>query len=175
MALRLALAGLILLSAPATAYANLIWPVLFVEMRLLTIPVIAAGLLIESLMLRFGFGMSWLRSVLLAVTANAFSAALGAFLIPLAGIVWEIFPSLLIRPFVRGTFNPITWAGTFALAVAITASLEVLCLRFAFKTPWSRRRWQLWLGANAVTVALACVGLFFGPKDIQGYYPWLFG
>ncbi|MBO9546056.1 hypothetical protein [Caulobacter sp.] len=169
--------GLAAAAAPSIAHADMVWPALFLEPRLLSVPVVVLGLLIESAMLRFGFGLSWRRSALLAIVVNAVSAALGFFVIPLAGIAWEFFPGqVLYAIFDLGTFNPFTWTANFLLAVAITTGIEAACLRIGFKLPWSRMRWGLWLGANAVTVALAFLSFAIEPaNDQQLYYPWLIG
>ncbi|WP_341897795.1 hypothetical protein [Ferrovibrio terrae] len=160
---------------PSFARADVVWPALFIEPRLLSVPVVVLGLLIESAVLRFGFSMSWTRASLLATVSNAASAALGAVLIPASGIAWEFFPGILLyKIFDLGTFNPLTWTATFVLAVVITSGIEVICLRLAFKTPWSQSRWWLWLAANAATVGLAFLSLVIQPpSDVQLYYPWL--
>lgn len=166
----LAVAGL-----PSAAYADVVWPALFIEPRLLSVPVVVIGVLIEAAVLRFGFSMEWGRAGLLSLVCNTVSAALGTILLPLSGIVWEFFPGILLyRIFQLGTFNPVTWLATFVLAVAISSGIEVVCLRVIFKTPWNRRRWLLWFGANAVTAGLAFLSLIVTPvTDGRLYYPWL--
>ena len=61
----------------------------------------------------------------LTASANAVSAVAGIVLIPLAGFVWEVFPGSVINTiFSWGTFNPITWIGTFVLGCLINGWLE---------------------------------------------------
>lgn len=162
---------------PSVARADAVWPALFLEPRLLSVPVVVIGLLIEAATLCFGFGVGWPRSLLLAMVVNAASAALGVFLIPLAGIAWEFFPGLILYHwFDMGTFNPLTWGANFVMAVGITTSVEVLFLRLVFKVPWNWRRWATWSGANAVTVSLAFLSFAIEPvSDARLYYPWLIG
>lgn len=169
--------GAVLCLLPTAASANLIWPAALLEARLLSAPVIAAGLLIEIAVLRFGFRLGWARAALAATAVNAISAAIGLIAIPLLGIVWEIFPGILIhRALNVGTFNPVTWAATFAIAALVTALIEALALRWIFRLPWTCARSAIWLLANAVTVALAFLSFFVTPLDtMQPYDPWLFG
>jgi hypothetical protein len=160
---RLAIA-LTALAFPSAAHADVVWPALFVEQKLLSIPVIASGLLVEALVLRFCFRMNWKRAFTASVVVNAISTILGVLLIPLAGIGWELFPGIILyKSFNLGTFNPITWTATFLLALGITTSIEVACLRRLFGVPAGRRTWFLWTLANAVTVGLALASLVFQP------------
>lgn len=170
-----ALTALSVALAPGVAHADVAWPALFLEPRLLSVPVVVLGLLIEALALRLWFDMSWARAARAAIVVNAVSAALGVILIPLAGIAWEIFPGLVLYEALHmGTFNPLTWAATFVLALAVTTALEVACLRMLFKAPWSLRRWGIWLAVNAVTVALAFASFAIQPPNTQHLYrAWL--
>jgi len=160
---RLAVA-LTALALPSAAYADVVWPALFLERKMLSIPVIASGLLVEALVLRSIFAMNWKRAFKASLVVNAISTVLGVLLIPLAGIGWEFFPGLILyRQFDLGTFNPITWSATFLLALGITTSIEVLCLRRLFGVPAGRRTWLWWTLANVVTVGLAFVSLIIQP------------
>jgi hypothetical protein len=92
---------------------------------------------------------------------NAASALLGVFLIPIAGIAWEIIRGI-INPNV-GTFNPGTWAATFLLAVLINAALETFVLRRWFNQK-TRKKLFWWLCvANSLSVGLAFGSLYFRP------------
>jgi len=152
------------LVVPSAARADVVWPALFLERRLLSIPVILSGLLVEGLILRLCFAMTWKQALKASVVVNAISTALGVLLIPLSGIAWEFFPGILLyKGFDLGTFNPITWSATFLFALAITTSIEVLCLRRLFCVPAGRRTWIIWTLANAVTVGLAFASLTIRP------------
>lgn len=165
------------LLAPTAASANLIWPAAFVEGRLLSVPVIAAGLAVEIGVLRFGFGLGWGRAAIAAIVVNLISAAIGLVAIPLLGVAWEIFPGMLLsRLFDIHTFHPITWAATFVFALVVTTIIEVLALRWIFRLEATRPRWGLWLGANAASVASAFLSFFVTPMSATEVYdPWLFG
>jgi hypothetical protein len=149
---------------PAAAHADVVWPAIILEDRLVSVPPIAAGLMVEIAVLRFGFDLSWKRATLAGIVVNAISTVLGIPLIPLAGVAWEIFPGLVLYYGLGiGTFNPFTWVATFALAVAVTTAIETICLRKLFKVPWSKARWRLWAAANGVSVAVAFATFWIHP------------
>jgi hypothetical protein len=163
------------ISIPAVARADMVWPAIFLEPRLVSIPVIGLGYLVEALVLHRAFAMAWPKALLASGVVNAISAAIGLIAIPLAGIGWEIFPGILLyQTFNMGTFNPVTWTASFVLATGITTAIEVGCLRWIFKVPASRRTWAIWFLANAVSVGLAFLSFFFAPVDEAHFYrPWL--
>jgi hypothetical protein len=142
----------------------MVWPALLLEQKLLSVPVIASGLLVEALVLRFWFAMNWKRAFTASVVVNAISTVLGVLLIPLAGVGWEIFPGLVLYKVLDvGTFNPFTWSATYLLALGINTSIEVICLRRLFGVVAGNRTWLWWTLANAVTVGLAIVSLAIQP------------
>jgi hypothetical protein len=49
------------------------------------------------------------------------------------------------------------------LALGITTSIEVVCLRRLFGVPAGKRTWLRWTLANAVTVGLAFASLAIQP------------
>src|ERR1700756_2632395 len=126
-------AGAILCLASLPGYADVVWPALFLETRLITWWTIALGLLIEFFFVRWLFSLTAKKAAIATVVANAVSALLGIPLIPIAGIAWEFFPaSLYMRAWNWGTFNPVTWAATFVLACLITTVIEALVYRYGF-------------------------------------------
>lgn len=156
----------VLLAAPVAAHANLVWPALYLEVRLFSWWAISAGLLIEYLFVRRLFGLSPKRAVIADATANALSALAGLLLIPAAGVVWEIFPgSMYMHAIGWGTFNPATWAGTFMLACVINAVVEGLVYRKVFKLEFRFRGRKFgWLIlANALSVGVAFVSIRIAP------------
>ena len=156
--------ALIALALPSAARADVVWPALYVEQKLLSVPVIILGLLVEALALRFCFAMNAKRALIASLAVNAISTVLGVLLIPLAGIVWEIFPGLILhKGFNMGTFNPITWSATFLFALGITTSIEVACLRRLFGVPAGWRTWLWWTLANATSVGSAFASLAIRP------------
>lgn len=162
---------------PSVAHADMIWPALFIEPRLLSIPVVLIGLLVEAAFLRLGFRMTWGKAVWASTVVNGISAIIGVVAYPVAGIIWELFPGILLYKFFNmGTFSPATWAANFFIALLVTTAIEIVCLRFIFKAPANRRTWFLWLGANAISIALAFASLAIEPPsgEAGSYRPWLF-
>jgi hypothetical protein len=138
---------------------------LVLEQRLLSAIPITAGLIVEWFALwRGGFGLSWKRAVVVDVTMNTVSAAIGAFLIPALGFAWEFFPgSLLYKFFNIGTFNWGTWGATFVMAVLATTAIEAAVVRWGFKIPLDRRRFWILCAANCVSIAIAFASLWIRP------------
>jgi hypothetical protein len=79
--------------------AKLVWPALYLEGRLFTWWAIGTGLAVEYRVVRQLTGLPPRKTLLADVTMNDASALAGLVLLPLAGVVWELFPgSLLYRP-----------------------------------------------------------------------------
>ncbi|RJR44166.1 MAG: hypothetical protein C4576_13350 [Desulfobacteraceae bacterium] len=152
----------ILISAPA--YADVIWPALFLVNRMVSWWSIALGLVVEYAPVRKLTQFDVKKSIFADLTMNAGSCLLGIFIIPVLGIGWEFFPgSVLYRFFNIGTFNPGTWIATFLIAVFVNASLENLVLRIGFKKHCGWRGFW-WLSiANAASVGVAFASLWLGP------------
>ena len=106
-------------------YADMVWPALVLEQRIVSVIPITAGLLVEWMVLRFGgFGLSWRKAAIVDVVMNAVSTLAGIVVMPVLGLMWELFPgSVLYKLFDIGTFNPGTWAATFVMAVLATTAI----------------------------------------------------
>lgn len=95
---------------PQPVWANVVWPALYVQTRLSSGWAIGLGLVIECAFVRWLFGLTVQRTALAVFCANLVSALLGMVLLPLAGIVWELFPASVYNWLLGwGTFNPLTW------------------------------------------------------------------
>jgi hypothetical protein len=147
--------------------ADVVWPSLFLEKRLLSIWVISTGLVVEWLALWLGgFGLSWKRAVIVDLVMNAVSTIVGIALIPLSGLAWEVFPgALLYKAFHYDTFNPITWLATLLLAIGLTTFIEAVVVRWGFKIALGRRRLWTLAAANLVSVSLAFGSLLVHPPE----------
>ena len=85
----------LLLTAPL--YADVVWPALVLEQRILSVIPITAGLIVEWAALCFGgFGLSWKKAVVVDVVMNAVSTGVGIVLIPALGFAWEFFPGIVL-------------------------------------------------------------------------------
>jgi len=149
-------------------YADVVWPALVLEQRLVSVVPIAAGLVVEWLALWFGgFGLSWKRAAVVDIVMNAVSSVLGMVLIPALGFVWEVFPgAMLYKIFSVGTFNPGTWAATFVIAVFATTAIEAAVVQWGFKVPLGRRRFWILCAANCVSVGIAFASLWIRPARL---------
>jgi hypothetical protein len=151
------------LLAPTAAHADVLWPGLFLEGGMLTLPAILVGLLIEIAILRFGFRLTWRRSVVAGVAVNGISTLVGVLLTPLLGMAWELFPGGLINDrFDLPEFNPVTWTATAILAALASTAIEGVALIRLFKIRFDLPRWLLWLAANAISTAIAVAGAIPG-------------
>ena len=149
-------------------FADMVWPALVLEQRLLSALPIAAGLAFEWLALWLGgFGLSWKRAVIVDIGMNAVSTVVGIVLIPVLGLAWELFPGRIIYPILHvGTFNPVTWAATLLLAVVATTLVEFATVKWAFRVRADIRRFAILLAANAASVAIAFWSLWMRPPSL---------
>jgi hypothetical protein len=145
-------------------FADMIWPALFLEGRLLSVPIIIAGLVIEFFFVWRITDLGAGRAIFADLVMNATSTLLGIFLIPISGIVWEIFPGLVLyRWFNVGTFNPGTWVATFCFAVLINAALETLIVAKVFRQKMGKRGFGWLCLANGLSVGLAFASFLIYP------------
>src|SRR4029077_21253884 len=129
--------------------------------------VVVAGLLVEFPVVRWSFRLPLRKAILADVTMNAASTILGTICLAIAGLIWEVFPGIMLyEGFHIGTFNPITWSVTFILAAVINTWIEAMVLRAGFGCRLERRRIVALFLANAVTVALAAIQLRWGPHTL---------
>lgn len=152
---------------PTVAYANMVWPALYLEVHLFSWWAISAGLLIEYVFVRKLLCADTKQAMLATVVANVVSAALGIVLIPLAGIAWEVIAGLLLYNLLNmGSFNPITWFATFMLACAVNVAVEGLVYKKAFKLGffYKSKLFFLFMAANAASVGVAMVSLIVNPE-----------
>ena len=151
---------------PIAAYANVVWPALYLETRLFSWWAIGLGLLIEFFFIKWLFGFSAKRAVIADVSANTVSSIAGIVLIPLAGLAWELFPASVINwAFGWGTFNPATWVGSFFLGCLINALLEGAVYKKWFAPSFRfKSKIFLWLlVANAFSVGAAYISFWVSP------------
>src|SRR5262249_51953960 len=120
----------------AWMFADVIWPALFLQSRLVALWAIALGLIIEFFVLLWPLGMRWQGAVLADLLMNLVSVGAGIFLIPISGLAWELGPGRLVNAALdAGTFNPVSWVATCALAILVDATLELFIIPFFFMGP----------------------------------------
>ena len=145
--------------------ADIVWPALLLEQRLLGVIPITAGLVVEWLALWLGgFQLSWRKAIVIDLVMNTVSTVVGIVLVPALGFAWEFFPGLIIyKVFNVGTFNPGTWAATFVMATLATTAIEAAVVKWGFKVALGRRRFLILCAANCVSVAIAFASLWIYP------------
>lgn len=147
-----------------TIFADVIWPALFLQNRLLSTWIILAGLVIEYFVVWRVTSLGAWRSILADVGINIASTILGMVLIPLAGLAWAFFPGIfLAQVFYLGAFHPGTWAVTFCMAVLINAALEMSVLRIWFQQQFGKYLFGWLCLANALSVGLAMASFLIYP------------
>ncbi len=160
---------IVLLTLPSVAHANVVWPALYLETRLFSWWAISIGLFIEFLFLRWVFGLTNKQAALADLSANTASAIAGIPLVPIGGIAWELFPASVYNWLLGwGTFNPITWVGTFLWACVINALIEGAIYRRWFVPAFRfRSKMFLWvIFANAFSVGAALASLWIKPVQL---------
>lgn len=144
--------------------ADFVWAALVLEGRLLAIPIILIGLVIEYFFVQKLTSFSVKRSVIADVTMNAVSLLLGILLIPLAGLAWEFTAgSLLYEQFNIGSFSYLAWTATFILAVLINTLIEYFVLRKIFKLEKIKSVFRWLFLANALSVGITFASFWFFP------------
>lgn len=150
--------------APCSAIADVVWPALFLETRMFTWWTIGGGLLLEFFVVWWLFRLNALKAAIATFVANAASALLGVPLVPIAGVIWEIFPgSIYMKLLGWGTFNPVTWVATFLFTCLINTVIEAAVYKRIFKFEVRRRQFAWLFVANALSVGLAFGSLFVLP------------
>jgi hypothetical protein len=151
---------------PVAAYANVVWPALYLETRLFSWWAIGIGLVVEFFFVRWLFGLAVKQAIVAALSANLVSAVLGLLLIPLAGLFWELLPGSVINWVLGwGTFNPLTWIATFFIGCLVNALLEGAVYKKWFVKSFRFKSKQFgWLIiANAISVGVAFASLWVYP------------
>lgn len=159
---------LLLFVASKAAYADVVWPALYLEERILSFWPIIIGLAIEFWFIKYVFSLNIKKSAIATFAANFLSTIVGVIAIPLTGLVLDIVPELLIyNVFDIGTFNPFAWTMTFIEACLINSYLETIIYRKILNISYSMRSRQfIWVFiANICSVAIALASLWFIPID----------
>lgn len=148
----LAFGILFLLGDPSGATANVAWPALLLEERLVAIPTIMLGVLLESVTLRWLFLLPWSRAIFVSAAVNAASSVVGLFAIPVSGLFVAVMTAGIVGVEV---FSPLGWIVTLIGAATVSAGIEGYVLGRYFSLPFSRACWLVWWVANLLTTYFA--------------------
>ncbi|KKK55215.1 hypothetical protein LCGC14_3076800 [marine sediment metagenome] len=146
------------------AYANLVWPSLYLAGRTITWAPILVGLIVEYLFIRKFTDLENDKAIYAVVTMNLTSALIGMYPIVFSGLFWEMHIGTYLNEMLNmGTFNPYTWTATIIMAVGINTLIEGLVLRWGYKL----KNWKktfIWLGcANSISVLVAYLTIYIKP------------
>jgi hypothetical protein len=163
---RILLITMIFMGIPYLVYGNMVWPALYAETKINSLPIIALSLALEYLVIRWLFKVGVGRSLLYTVAANFASGVLGIVFRPLSGIVWEISLGQAIMFLSKwGTFNPVTWLSVPVIGGALNAAIELLFIKLVWKEKFTKQRFIILWAINAVTVGIATAWvIIFPPK-----------
>ncbi len=140
---------------PTVAYANVVWPSLYIAEGLRSWYIILAGLIVEFGFIKIFAKEKWLKAIIIAFIMNTISTLVGIILIPVSGLLGEV----ILLPFNKETFHWSHWLLSYILAVLGNVLIEGLSIRFIFKI--KKFVWWLFV-ANAISVVL-CI-LVYGFK-----------
>lgn len=136
--------------------ADVVWPALFLSIRLAAWWCVIISIVIEGLALWTIARVPPAKALFASLIMNVVSAFIGKLLLPMMGIRLELFASSTYNVWLDwGTFNPVTYVATWMGATLLTTIIECFTLWLAFAMPWKRRWVIVVLVANAITVALA--------------------
>ena len=142
---------LFLLSSPA--FADVVWPSMYICVGMASIKVIILGLIVELFFVKFFSKADWIKSAITTVVMNIASCLLGYIPILLSGLLAEVML------FGFNTFHWTHWLLSYLFAIAINTLLEGLIIKFILKLKFTDVISWLFV-ANVISVLL-CV-IFFG-------------
>jgi hypothetical protein len=116
--------------------ADIVFPELLFEGRLLAWWIILIGLAVELPFVRLLTGFALKRCVVADLTMNAVSTAAGLLLIPILGLGWELGGSQVLG---ESRFDFAHWTGTFLLAVIVNSAIELALWSFVHDPPQFHR------------------------------------
>lgn len=148
--------------------ANVVWPALYAEEKVSSIPIIALSLVIEFFFFRQLFGLNLQKAVLYTLAANVASGLIGYIGRPLSGLLYEITIGMIVMwVFDWGTFNPVTWISVPILGGALNTFIELLTIKLIWKEKMTKRNFcWIWL-ANIITISIATAWVVVSRLNIQ--------
>lgn len=159
--------AVLLVLARSCLVANVVWPALYVEARMNSIPIITASLVLEYFVYKYLFQLNVKKAVLYTLAANIVSGLVGIVLRPVSGLGYEFTVGILMeRLFGWGTFNPLAWCFVPVIGGAINAALELLTIRLVWKNGITVRIFLIAWVINTITVAMATAWVLYDPPPM---------
>lgn len=148
------LSALFLFSAPA--FADVVWPSLYIVGGMMSAKVIIAGLLIEFWFVKFFTKTTWLKAGLVAFVMNLITCLLGIVIIPISGLLLEF----VMYPINRATFHWTHWVASYLVIVVMNTLIEGLVVKFGLKQTYKSVLWWLFI-ANTLSVLMCILFMAF--------------
>jgi hypothetical protein len=142
--------------------ANVVWPALYLEEKLLSALSIGAGLTGEILVLRAALEVPWRRAIGTGFLMNAVSTVVGILLIPFLGLFWET----MWEGFGGRYGATASWAVLLVLATAANTAIEIPFAWKVGRVPFGLRLAAWMFAANGVTVGLAFALVRLRPHEL---------
>ena len=143
---------------PTVAFANVVWPTLYIVTGIMSWYIILTGLIIEFLFIKYKFRAKFLRAALMAISMNLASAIIGLILIPASGFITAIAvglsDALLIKIPIENINGIVLWTLSYIVTILCNVLIEGLALKLVFKKRFRRNFGWLFI-ANALSVLLA--------------------
>ena len=152
---------------PLAAYGNVVWPALYAEAKVNSVPIIALSLVLEFFVIKALFKRDFKTSVFITLVINLVSGLAGLLLRPLTGLAWEFtLGSLLIMLLDWGTFNPVSWFFVPIIGGAINAALELFTVKIVWKEQFSKKNYLALWAINWLTVGIATLWVVIAPPPV---------
>lgn len=147
--------------------ANVVWPALYAENKVSSIPIIGLSLVIEFFFFRRLFNPNAKQAGFYTLAANLASGLVGLIGRPLSGLLYELTIGMLVMwIFDWGTFNPVTWISVPIFGGALNALLELLTIRIIWKHKLSKKNFYwMWL-VNILTIGIATAWVVALPREL---------
>lgn len=139
-----------LLNTPA--FADVVWPSLYIATGMVSIKVILVGLLVELFFVKFFTDTHWLKAIGITILMNGTTCLLGIILIPISGLFVELIPP-------HKTFHWTHWFLDYLLAILINTAIEGFIIKLILKLKFKNIFTWLFI-ANAISI-LICI-IFYG-------------
>lgn len=156
-----------ILFVPSVAFANVVWPALYTETKINSIPIIGLSLLIEFYLYKWLFQLNYKKAFIVTIVANMVSGVIGLIGRPLSGLAYELSIGMLVNwLFDWGTFNPVAWCFVPVFSGSVNAIIELLAIRTIWKIKITKKTFLYALGANAITAAIATIWVVLQPPQL---------
>ena len=136
------------------AYADIVWPSLYIVKGLYSIKVIVIGLIIELLFVKYLTGVNWKKASVITILMNLITTIIGTILIPISGLCSEFIFDFVFHAYDKfgiGTFHWSHWLISYILIILINTFIESLCIKIALELKMSNILWWM-LIANSISV-----------------------